>query len=124
MSRSRWAIIIVVVCLVVTVAAVAYAAGQAKTAAPEVVRAQKFEVVDAGGRVRGELGMVEGGPALILYDEKGGKRAYLWFSPATQPQLTFIDWKGLPRAWLLLSPDGRPDLALFDGKGERTWSAP
>ena len=41
MNNSKWAMAIVAVCLVVTVAAVAYAAEQAKKAPPEVVQAQR-----------------------------------------------------------------------------------
>ena len=72
MSRGRWSAVVVAVCLVVTVAAMAYAAGQAKTAAPKVVRAQRFELVDAEGRVRAMLGLLpDGSPSMVLYDEKG-----------------------------------------------------
>jgi len=48
--RAKWVVVVVAVCLVVTVAAIAYAAG--KTSAPAVIRAQRFEVVDAEGRAR------------------------------------------------------------------------
>ena len=61
MKRSRWAVVVVAVCLVVTVAAVAYAAGKA-TAVPvqEVVRARRFEVVDSAGKVVADLGAQSG----------------------------------------------------------------
>jgi hypothetical protein len=46
----------VALCVVVTVAAVAYAAGKAKAVpVAEVVRARRFEVVDAAGKVRAKL---------------------------------------------------------------------
>jgi hypothetical protein len=45
-----------------------------------VIRAEKFEVVDKNGRVRGELGLrSDGVPVLRLYDEDGNPR--VGFSP-------------------------------------------
>ncbi|HXG18061.1 MAG TPA: hypothetical protein VNN62_03165 [Methylomirabilota bacterium] len=47
---------------------------------PQVIRAEKFEVVDKNGRVRGELGLrSDGVPVLRLYDEDGAPR--VGFSP-------------------------------------------
>ena len=75
--RAKWAIAIVVVCLVVMVAAIAYAAGRASApeAAPdavaEVIRAQRFELVDAEGKVRGALGMGRGQLVLAFADGGG-----------------------------------------------------
>jgi len=54
MSKGKWAVVIVVACAVVTVAAVAYAAGRAKVPAPDVVPAVQSEVVDSQGKVRAE----------------------------------------------------------------------
>ena len=77
MSKGKWAVVLAVL-VVLAAIALAYAAGQAKAAAPEVVRAQRFEVVDAEGRVRIALAMGgENGqsPGLALLDAKGKSRA-------------------------------------------------
>src|SRR5262249_16335273 len=46
----------------------------------KVIQAEKFEVVDKDGRVRGELGLrSDGGPILRLFDDHGTPRVS--FSP-------------------------------------------
>src|SRR5262245_16011227 len=46
----------------------------------KIIRAERFEVVDKTGRVRGELGLrSDGTPILRLYDEEGNPR--VGFSP-------------------------------------------
>lgn len=48
--------------------------------AAKIIQAEKFEVVDATGKVRGELGLrSDGVPILRLYDENGVPRVR--FSP-------------------------------------------
>src|SRR5574340_502431 len=115
MSRGKWAVVIVALCLVVTVAAVAYAAGKAKAAAPKVVRAQQFELVDAEGRARIEIGM--GGehgqvPGVRVLDAEGAVRAALAVLPDSSPTLALYDAGGKARAALTTDSDGRPVLAL------------
>lgn len=82
MSRGKWAVVaIVATCLVVTAAAVAYAAGKAKPAVPvqEVLRAKRFELVDGKGRTRGLLALTESGsPGLWLTDANGKALARIW----------------------------------------------
>jgi hypothetical protein len=118
-TRAKWAILVAAVCLVVTVAAVAYAAGQAKTATPKVVRAQKFEVVDAQGRVRATLGLLpDGSPSLELTDEQGKTRAQLSLYSDGSPYLGLQDAKLKTRAELSLDSGGRPSLALSDEQGK------
>ena len=119
MRKRKWALVIVAVCVIVTVAAVAYAAGVAKTAAPEVIRAQRFELVDAEGRVRAVLGESPGGaPALMLNDEKGQARAALGLD-ANCPRLELSDEQGEARASLfLVFPSAVPSLWLRDEKGK------
>ena len=115
----RWMIVIVAVCLVVTVAAIAYAAG--KTTAPEVIRAQRFELVDAEGRVRIEMsiaGLSGQAPGIRLLDEKGTGRAGLVLFRDGRPGLALSDEKGAVRAGLGLLRDGRPIMTLSDEKGE------
>ena len=86
--KARWVFLIPAVCLVVTVVALAYAAGT--TSAPEVIGAQKFELVDAEGRVRAALEVKDDGTA----------------------QLELCDEKGRPRAAVGLETDGTPALVL------------
>ncbi len=56
-------------------------------------------LVDAEGRVRGELALTAGGPMLCFYDESGAARAKLILT-ADGPGLTLADDKGHTRAWL------------------------
>ena len=110
------------VCVVVAAVAVAYAAGQ--TPAPEVMRAQSFELVDAEGRVRGEMSMGARGrsPGLRLWDEKGEKRAELVLVKG-EPALTFYNEKGKARAEVAVV-NGKAVLGLCDEEGEVIWKAP
>lgn len=56
-------------------------------------------LVDAHGRVRGEISLSPAGPMLCFYDESGAPRAKLMLS-ADGPGLTLADEKGHTRAWL------------------------
>ena len=117
---------------------------QAQAGVAELVRAQKFELVDERGKVCAELGLMEGkpmlglrddkgelraalavgevGPWLSLFDEKGGSRAALALSEGW-PMLSLRDEKGERRVWLGLIRLG-PGLSLFDEDGELIWGAP
>lgn len=122
MARGKWAIVLAVV-LVLGAVAVAFAAG--KTRAPEVIRAQRFELVDAEGRLRGVVGStVDASVAVALYDEKGRGRAGLALFPDGSPGLVLFDEKGKPRATLALLPDSGPGLVLLDEKGEALAALP
>jgi hypothetical protein len=141
MRRGKWAVVLAA-CIVLAAVAAAYAAGQAKVSPPEVVRAQRFELVDAEERVRIELCM--GGwdgqrPRVSLLDEKGSRRATLGLDSGGSPGLALLDGNGEKRAWLHLYPgearlllageksrgravltvqfDGNSGLLLGDGKG-------
>ncbi len=110
MSKTKWTVVVVAVCLVVTVAAVAYAAGKAK-AAPEAVRAQRFELVDGDGRVWASLGFDSyngrrlNGTSLSLRDNDGRERVSLQ-GGAYAPRLSLRDKDGKERVGLSLSDDG------------------
>lgn len=58
MSRSRRVVVIVVACLTVTAAVVAYGAGTAESPVPEMLRAKQSEVVDSQEEVRAEAAEV------------------------------------------------------------------
>lgn len=78
--KAKWLIVIVAACLVATVAAIAYAAS--KTSAPEAIRAQRFELVNAEGDVRVVLALLaEGDLSLELYEADGRPRAMLRVLP-------------------------------------------
>jgi len=118
MSRGRWALVIAAVCLVVTAAAIAYAAGQATAPVQEVVRAQKFELVDEAGKMRAALAMLPSGAGLGLYDNDGKLRADLLLLSDGGPRLRLLDKEEKPRAGLMLLADGSPALVLYDKDGK------
>ncbi len=139
--RIRCTILAVAGCAVVTGMAVAYAAG--KAAAPEVIRAQRFELVDAEGKVRGRLTVASTtGPALLLYDQEESVRARLWLTLDGSPLLQLYDKHGRGGVSLFPGTEGNPGVCLRDEEGtlraglfaeglefhsehgEKTWSAP
>ena len=74
MNATKWALI--VICASVASAALVYAVAQAPQ--EDVVRAQKFELLDAEGNVKAVLGQVEdGNPAFVLYGGNGEPRVAL-----------------------------------------------
>jgi hypothetical protein len=115
-------VVVLALCLVVTVAAVAYAARQVKAA--KVLQAQRFELVDSAGRVRAELGLSpEGNPALTLWSNKAGAskvhtRASLWLAKDGSPRLSLWDGDGQERAGIWLESDGYPALRMWDSAGK------
>ena len=91
MSRGKWAVVLAVVVVLAAVAA-AYAAGQATVPVQEVVRAQRFELVDGTGKVRAMLAVASDGRAgLMLADEKGKARAVLTLDSEGSPNLFLSD---------------------------------
>ena len=117
MSRGKWAVVLTVLALLAAVAA-AWAAGQAKVSAPEVIRAQRFDLVDAEGRVRGRLSIASSsGPALLLYDQEGGVRARVWLSLDGSPTLNLYDTDGRGGVSAFPGTDGNPGVCLRDKEG-------
>jgi len=114
MMRSRWMILVVAAVLVVLAMAAAYVVRQAKTAVPEVVQAQRFELVDAEGRVRAVLGQSE--YRADPYDDRGELRT-VPMPPGSRPLLALYDETGQQRAELSLSANGDPQLQLWDSRG-------
>ncbi len=120
--RLKWPIVFVALCVVVTVAAVAYAAGKATTEVPEVIRAQRFELVDEQGQVRSELLLNEFGEAcLLLYDAAGIPQVVLGFDEGDRlTQLVLASGKSSqPRLTLGVDPEtSRSEIRLSDKAGE------
>ena len=81
-----------------------------------VVRAERFELVDSEGRVRAGLGVFNGMPGLLLYDANGTNRVELSVSDRGTG-LFLYDANETPRAKLLASDDGSA-LGLFDTNGK------
>jgi hypothetical protein len=99
------------------------AAAQAKEpAVAEVVKAPRFEVVVAAGKIRVVLGeVVFGSPNLNFYDAAGKVRVRLDVAlvghPHGNPRLEFHDAAGKQRALLALGKDGNPSLELAGKTG-------
>ena len=93
---------------------------------PEVLQAQRFEVVDAAGVVRAQLSLLEGGrPSLTLMDTAGKPRAWMFLNADGQPRLVLTDTPLFAladaqdelRTVLRLADDGSPIFELNDGTG-------
>jgi len=104
MSRVNWVLVIVAVFALSALGVAIYALRIASAPAPtpEVVRAQRFEVVNPRGEVCAEL---------VVW----GNRT---------PSLRLRDKTGKERAGLRLNRDGTPQLLLRDKDGKVIWSAP
>ena len=120
MAKGKWAVLVVALCLVVAVAAVAYAAGKAKPTVPvqEVVRAQRFELVDTAGEVYARLGFEKGQVQFNLYDKQGQDRASFVLFADGMPGLVLFDDKGEQRLSLSASSDAST-LEMMDAAGRK-----
>jgi hypothetical protein len=88
------------------------------TSQPEILRAQRIEVVDATGRTRIALAVHPDGEAgLILVDAAGRTRAGLMLTPDGSPGLILRDAAGRTRVGLVVRQEGTPDLGLTDVTG-------
>ena len=105
-------------------------------AAPKnIVKAEKFVLVDKDGKERGVLGMDDNrpynmlrgreiGPHLALFDMDGKKRIELALWPEGSPSLFLMDRNGERRASLVVGPDGLSKLILFDEDGDKLFEMP
>jgi hypothetical protein len=93
--------------------------GQPSHPAVEVVRAQRFELVNQNGERRAAFGVgLEGEPALALYAKSGAVRVELSLQPDGRSTLLFFDRdKQTLRAGLTVLPNGSPSLELSDKEG-------
>ena len=110
-----------------------------------VVKASRFELVDAEGRTRAVLGMSKGGsPEFDLRDADGRPRALLLLDGDNLPVLFFKDAAVVTRAKFELDAKGggkltfgdadlsprveidgaRPAIRILNAKGETEWKAP
>lgn len=125
MTKVKWMVLFAAACLVVAVAAVAYAAGKAAMPVADTVAARRIILVDGHGKVRAALVVVDGNPALAMQDENGKTRVTLQLrSPKANPTLAFDDRQGKTRALLTLHDNDQPGMALFDAAGATAWATP
>lgn len=111
------------------VAVMAVVAGLVCLAATEpaakLVRAERFQVVDAQGVVRADLGVVAGaGTGLTLYDPNGGERAGLGVNSNGGTGLRLIDKAGRSRIGLAVDHSGNPKIAFLDEHERVIWLQP
>ncbi len=91
----------------------------------QVLRAERFELVDASGAVRAALALdEEGNPGLILLDSQGVQRASLSLMPDGSPRITLYGKTGLRRASLGFGTEWKVGLILADRHQQVLWSAP
>ncbi len=88
-----------------------------KASSADVIRAQRFELVDEAGSMRAALFVDDIGSGLLLYDELGEVGARLGML-AESPGLVLFDRRGGPRAELVVLPNGNPSLHLYDERGK------
>jgi hypothetical protein len=118
------------------------ALAQAAPESVQVVRAQRFEVVDEAGKRRGRFDSLPNGAVrLVFYDNEGKIRAGLLVATNGTPALQFwdrnskpvsvysdgvtlLDGDGEPRARMSVSSSGNPAITLYDEEGKVSWSAP
>ena len=116
MTRAKWVMLIVAMCIAVTVGVLSYAAG--RNVAPEVLRAQRFELVDSAGNVRGLLSLGDKAcPRLVLFDEQGDARARLMLHLDGTPMLSLYDQNGRGGVALMVGEEGPRELQLRDKEG-------
>ena len=90
----------------------------------EVMRARRFELVDAEGRVRGALDLDDGGnPRVCLCDKEGNVRAGLRLDSDGMPHLCSLAASGSTTADLGFGTSWRAGLVLRDYTGQVLWSA-
>ena len=107
MTRDRW--------WVACCAVLGILAGCDRSA--DVVRARRFELVDAAGEVRAVLAVDGDGTGLVLLDAAGRPGVGLTVLPEGRPGLTLLDAAGVGRAGLVVNADGSSVLSLHDAVG-------
>ncbi len=89
------------------------------TAAPKVIEAQEFRLVDSTGKQRAVLGLSHTGAlGLWLYDAAGKGRASLGLLGDGKPFLSLRDAANKRRVYLSLLDWGEPFLSLRDDTGQ------
>lgn len=141
MARARLVVIVLAVCAAASMGVAVYGAatcGTLTTAADqEVVRAQRFELVDSEGRVRAVLGMTAPAATVTSFrimDRDGNEivvpRGHVvveggpvWGGGGA-PGISLFDEAGRPRARMWLEPDGTPYLEMTQADGTVIFAMP
>ena len=113
--------------------------------ADNVVRAERFEIVDHQGNLRASLGLTPNGsvaltlrdpagtirvevgledgntPVVNLYDKDERTRMVFRESRGGGHAITATDQEGTPRFLLAVNSRGTPQLTLFNGNGDVIW---
>jgi len=119
--RIKPSVVLAVFLIVAAGYGVLYAAGTAHREAltAPLVRAERFELVDSSGEVRGAWYYAEDGSSgIALSDQRGTVRVLLDFAGDDGEGLTLRDREGKLAAWVGIGSDGNPRVHLFD-KQER-----
>jgi hypothetical protein len=113
--RSRLGILVGVA----LVASLAYLGAGQRSAG--IMRAERFEVTDPKGNVRGYLGLSEGKapvPILAFMDKIGTQRVFITLGEDGNPTISLLDDRGDGRAVFALGRDGSPGLSLSGAAGK------
>lgn len=115
---------------------------QATAENSQVLRAQRFEVIDEEGKRRGRFDSLPNGAVrLVFYNSDGRIRTGLLVATNGTPGLQFwdrngkpvsvfsdgvtlLDPAGQPRGRMSVSANGNPSITFYDADGKVTWSAP
>lgn len=113
-----------------------------------VLKAQRFELVDHDGKSHGYLGLKGKSPELALSDETGAMRVRVGLSSEGAPQMHLLDKVGTTAMIIALSdtgipvqmfavkderiarlsfglkPDGSGTIIMLDKDGKSSWKAP
>jgi hypothetical protein len=90
-----------------------------------VLRAERFEVVDAQGALRMRLGVEQSGAAnVVVYDPSGRMRLAVGLADDGQPVMGFWDPAGQPRLGAGFDPTGGPSYVIRGDGGQVIWQAP
>ena len=88
-------------------------------AAPKVIAAQEFRLVDGAGKTRASLSAQDdGSTGMVFFDREGKRRAVLRLRADGTPALSLHDADGKNRAALDTLADGSVSLALTNKTGK------
>lgn len=141
MARARVLLAVGAACLLASVGVLVHGAAEGGTltteAGQEVVRAQRFELLDSQGRVRAVLGMTaplvavtsfrimdrDGNEIVVPRDQIVIEGAPVQ-GPGEAPGISLFDEAGRPRARMWLGPDGTPYLEMTHADGTVIFAMP
>ncbi len=141
MERARALVVLALACATAMVGAVVYGASTCGTVttetAQDVVRAERFELVDSKGRVRAVLGVQSARPLLVsarIVGPEGNvvpvpeaeaeamvRRGGQW---PELPHIEMRDADGRTRVEITLGEEGEPAIRMMDEKGKVTFAVP